>query len=64
MSTQLPTLDPSVFDPPPEAVEFYVDSLKLLQQHGLAFLLSGTYALSCYTGIARPTKDLDIFCKP
>lgn len=64
MSTQLPTLDPSVFDPPPEAVQFYVDSLKLLQEHGFPFLLSGTYALSCYTGIARPTKDLDIFCKP
>ena len=28
------------------------------------FLLSGTYALSCYTGITRPTKDLDVFCKP
>jgi hypothetical protein len=28
------------------------------------FLLSGTYALSCFTGIVRPTKDLDVFCKP
>jgi hypothetical protein len=64
MSTQLPALDPSVFDPPPEAVQFYVDSLKLLKEHDFHFLLSGTYALSCYTGITRPTKDLDIFCKP
>jgi hypothetical protein len=64
MSVQLETLDPSVFEPPPEAVDFYVESLKLLRQSGLPFLLSGTYALSCYTGITRPTKDLDIFCKP
>lgn len=64
MSTQLPPVDPSVFDPPPEAVDFYVESLKLLKKNGLPFLLSGTYALSCYTGITRPTKDLDIFCKP
>jgi hypothetical protein len=64
MSTQLPALDSSVFDPPPEAVQFYVDALKLLKQNDFPFLLSGTYALSCYTGITRPTKDLDIFCKP
>jgi hypothetical protein len=64
MSIQLETLDASVFEPPPEAVDFYVDSLKLLAESGIPFLLSGTYALSCYTGITRPTKDLDIFCKP
>ena len=64
MSTQLPTLDASVFEPPPEAVDFYVESLRLLAESGLPFLLSGTYALSCYTGITRPTKDLDVFCKP
>lgn len=63
MSVQLETLDPSVFEPPPEAVDFYVESLKQLKAAGLPFLLSGTYALSCYTGITRPTKDLDIFCK-
>ena len=27
------------------------------------FLLSGTYAVAAYTGISRPTKDLDVFCK-
>lgn len=64
MSTQLPPLDASVFDPPPEAVQFYVEALKLLAENNFPFLLSGTYALSCYTGITRPTKDLDIFCKP
>ncbi|MDQ4088444.1 MAG: nucleotidyltransferase family protein [Pseudomonadota bacterium] len=64
MSTQLPTLDASIFEPPPEAVDFYVESLRLLADTEFQFLLSGTYALSCYTGISRPTKDLDIFCKP
>ncbi|HEY5712708.1 MAG TPA: nucleotidyltransferase family protein [Allosphingosinicella sp.] len=64
MSTQLPTLDDSAFEPPPEAVDFYVESLKLLVESGVPYLLSGTYALSCYTGITRPTKDLDVFCKP
>jgi len=64
MSIELPTLDASVFEPPPEAVDFYVESLKLLKEAGYPFLLSGTYALSCYTGITRPTKDLDVFCKP
>lgn len=64
MSIELPTLDASVFEPPPEAFDFYVESLGLLNQSGFPFLLSGTYALSCYTGITRPTKDLDVFCKP
>jgi hypothetical protein len=64
MSVLLDSVDPSVFEPPPEAVDFYVRSLRLLDESGLPFLLSGTFALSCYTGITRPTKDLDIFCKP
>jgi hypothetical protein len=64
MSVQLETLDASVFEPPPEAVDFYVESLRMLSNTDYRFLLSGTYALSCYTGITRPTKDLDIFCKP
>jgi hypothetical protein len=64
MSDQPQILDASVFEPPPEAVDFYVESLKLLNESGVPFLLSGTYALSCFTGIVRPTKDLDVFCKP
>jgi len=48
---------------PPEAEAFYAESLKLLTQSGIPFLLSGTYALTAYTGITRPTKDLDVFCK-
>ena len=32
-------------------------------QSGIPFLLSGTYALASYTGIDRPTKDVDVFAK-
>src|SRR5215218_8346434 len=64
MSVQLETVESSRFEPPEEAVGFYVESLKLLKESGIPFLLSGTYALSCFTGITRPTKDLDVFCKP
>ncbi|MDB5721783.1 MAG: hypothetical protein JWP15_2401 [Alphaproteobacteria bacterium] len=63
MSTTLDSVDSSLFEPPPEAVEFYAESLKLLSESGIPYLLSGTYALGCYTGIMRPTKDLDVFCK-
>jgi len=64
MSNVLEILDQDKFEPPPEAVGFYVESLKLLKESGVPFLLSGTYALACFTGITRPTKDLDVFCKP
>ena len=64
MSDALHILDASSFEPPPEAVEFYQKSLALLKESGIPFLLSGTYALACFTGIRRPTKDLDVFCKP
>jgi Uncharacterised nucleotidyltransferase len=47
----------------PEAEAFYAEALRELNDLGLPFLLAGTYALSAYTGITRPTKDLDIFCK-
>jgi hypothetical protein len=62
--SDLQILDASAFEPPPEAVDFYVESLRLLKESGIPFLLSGTYALSCFTGIIRATKDLDVFCKP
>ncbi|MBV9884483.1 MAG: nucleotidyltransferase [Sphingomonadaceae bacterium] len=64
MSNLLDSVDSSKFEPPPEAVDFYVESLRLLKESGIPFLLSGTYALACFTGITRPTKDLDVFCKP
>jgi hypothetical protein len=51
------------FRPPPEAEAFYVEGLNLLARSGEPFLLSGTYAVTAYTGVVRPTKDLDVFCK-
>jgi hypothetical protein len=62
--SDLQVLDAATFQPPPEAVDFYVESLHLLKESGIPFLLSGTYALACFTGIKRATKDLDVFCKP
>lgn len=50
--------------PSPEAESFYAEALGQLAQIPVPFLLSGTYAVAAYTGISRPTKDLDIFCKP
>jgi hypothetical protein len=40
--------------------EFYRDSMELLQEQGLPFMVGGAYAMACYTGIARDTKDFDI----
>ena len=47
----------------PGAEAFYTQALKELAALGLPFPLAGTYAVSAYTGITRPTKDLDVFCK-
>ena len=48
--------------PSPEAERFYTEALRELTESGLPFLLAGTYAVCAYTGISRPTKDLDVFC--
>jgi hypothetical protein len=55
--------DAAAFEPPPDAEAFYAESLRLLTESQIPFLLSGTYAVTAYTGIVRPTKDLDVFCK-
>ena len=47
----------------PEAEAFYREVLRELGRSGLSFLLAGTYAVCAYTGISRPTKDLDVFCR-
>ncbi len=59
----MPSALEQTFQPPPEAEAFYIEGLKLLAESGVPFLLSGTYAVTSYTGVVRPTKDLDIFCK-
>lgn len=48
---------------PPEAKDFYAQGLVELNRSGIPFLLGGTYAVAAYTGINRPTKDMDVFCR-
>jgi hypothetical protein len=43
---------------------FYGEALETMQAAGLPFLVGGAYALERYTGIARHTKDLDVFVRP
>jgi hypothetical protein len=75
MHAEVPPPDPATTNPPlmraaaaptvssPAAEAFYGEALAELDRLGLPFLLAGTYAVSAYAGISRPTKDLDIFCK-
>ncbi len=52
---------PTLVDADAEA--FVSEGLEELTRADIPFLLAGTYAVSAYTGISRPTKDLDIFCR-
>ncbi len=54
---------PALITPTPVAEAFYSQVLKLMEESGIPFLVSGTYALASYTGIDRPTKDVDVFAK-
>ncbi|HKA73585.1 MAG TPA: hypothetical protein VKE26_17365 [Xanthobacteraceae bacterium] len=47
----------------PQTEAFYAEVLRELERADLPVLLAGTYAVCAYTGIRRPTKDLDIFCR-
>jgi hypothetical protein len=48
----------------PGAEAFYEEVLVELNRSKLPFLVAGTFALNSYTGLDRPTKDIDFFCKP
>ncbi|SEQ41238.1 Uncharacterised nucleotidyltransferase [Faunimonas pinastri] len=48
----------------PEASQFYTEVLRVLTESNIRFLVAGTFAVGAYTDISRPTKDIDIFCKP
>ena len=54
---------PPLITPTPAAEAFYCEVLQLMAKSGIPFLVSGTYALASYTGIDRPTKDVDVFAK-
>jgi hypothetical protein len=53
---EVPEIDPAKMD-------FYRATLELFNAEGLPFLVGGTHAYYRYTGIARETKDFDVFVR-
>jgi hypothetical protein len=51
-------------EPDTKTRDFYVAALKKLDEADIPYVVGGGYAMAYYTGIARNTKDLDIFVKP
>jgi hypothetical protein len=47
----------------PDKAELYRQSLEMLNRSGVPYLVGGTYAFHYYAGIARTTKDFDIFVR-
>lgn len=48
---------------PPETLAFYRNTMTVLRENDVPFLVGGAYAFAVYTGIARHTKDFDLFLK-
>ena len=48
----------------PDRAEAYRSALEMLNRSGVPYLVGGTYAFQYYAGIARPTKDFDVFVRP
>jgi hypothetical protein len=48
----------------PEKAELYRSALDMLNRSGVPYMVGGTYAFQYYAGIARSTKDFDIFVRP
>jgi len=46
-----------------ECAAFYRRAIQLLRQNEIPFLLGGAYAVCVYTGLARHTKDVDLFIR-
>ena len=44
--------------------DFFRRALTILNDSGVPFLVGGAYALERYTGVARQTKDIDVFVRP
>lgn len=47
----------------PETADVYRTALEMLNRSGVPYLVGGTYAFHYYAGIARTTKDFDIFVR-
>jgi Nucleotidyl transferase of unknown function (DUF2204) len=60
-STALPVSSSVEPELQPEQERLYKDTLRILNEHGIPYLVSGAFALQEHTGVRRPTKDLDIF---
>lgn len=56
-----PTPAPSWESLDPAAAAFYRHVLQTLNAEALPYLLGGAFSVACFTGIERPTKDLDLF---
>jgi hypothetical protein len=48
----------------PEKAELYRSALEMLNRSGVPYMIGGTYAFQYYAGIARTTKDIDLFVRP
>jgi hypothetical protein len=47
----------------PPARQFYAETLRALNDGGVPFLVGGALALKHFAGVARDTKDLDVFLR-
>ncbi|RPJ50785.1 MAG: nucleotidyl transferase [Acidobacteria bacterium] len=48
----------------PDQMKVYSEAVRILNQVGVQYVLSGAFALHAYTGLWRNTKDLDVFIRP
>ena len=59
------TIEPaSPTEPDRDTRRFYVDAMRKLDEANIPYVVGGGYAVVHYTGIARNTKDLDLFVRP
>ena len=56
------TSEPPTF--PSEQVQLFRDVLLFMNEKGVPYVVSGTFALHEHTGIWRQTKDMDLFVTP
>jgi hypothetical protein len=55
---------PAELDLSSDTAVFYSTALDTLTRSGIPFLVGGAFALQPYAGLARDTKDFDIFVRP
>lgn len=48
----------------PDQARLFVDWLRLMNDSGVPYVVSGAFALCAYTSIWRDTKDMDVFLQP